>query len=215
MGSEPLPGSRPGGVGPLLTVVVPTIPGRESLLSRCLFSLTEQAPDSVEILVVGGTGLLGDKANAAAQVAQGSHMTVVDDDDWLAADYMTSVLPEVAADPDYVGLKVLELDKGRYSNVVATSAEFGARWGRDGRRGPVPKGVTRTSIWRACPLGNEYAADRDWLAKVSGLVRSWRFVDRCLYVYDYWPHRFGSVEQRDVGVWPFDESRICRLTVDR
>lgn len=203
-------------VGPLLTVVVPTIPGRDSLLSRCLFSITEQASDSVETLVVEGTGRLGDKVNVAAQVCAGAYMTVVDDDDWLAADYMASALHELDGQVDYVGLKVLELDAGRFSIITATSAEW-PRWGRDGRRGPVPKGITRTRIWRQCPLGNEYKADRLWRAEVSLRVKSWRFVDRCLYVYDAWPHASAFIGRgsRDVGLWPFDESQIRRITVDR
>lgn len=198
-----------------LTVCVPTIPGRESLLSRCLFSITEQASDSVETLVVEGAGRLGDKVNVAAQVARGAYMTIVDDDDYLAADYMASVLPELG-DVDYVGLKVLELDAGRFSTITATSAEW-ERWGRDGRRGPVPKGITRTRIWRQCPLANEYKADRLWRAEVSLRVKSWRFVDRCLYVYDGNPSSSSFIGRgsRDVGLWPFDESKVRRLTVDR
>ena len=204
-------------VGTILTVVVPTIPGRESLLSRCLFSLVGQAPGSVEILVVDGDGRLGDKANHAARVCAGEYMTVVDDDDWVSADYMAAVLPELEDfQPDYVGLKVLELDAGRFSTITATSAEW-PRWGRDGRRGPVPKGITRTSIWRQCPFGNEWKADRLWRAEVSARVESWRFVDRCLYVYDAWPDASAFIGQgtRDVGVWPYDESTVTRLRVDR
>ncbi len=198
----------------ILTVVVPTIPGRETLLSRCLFHLLGQAPaDRVEVLVVDGRGSLGDKVNAAAARASGGWMTVVDDDDWLSGDYMAHVLPALEADPDYVGLSVLEMDNGKFAGLTATTGELGT-WNRGGpRRGPVPKGVTRSSIWRACPMGNHYSADRAWMVAAKQHIKTWVDVDRPLYVYDYWSHSFGTAGARDVGLWPFNEDRVVRFSL--
>lgn len=196
-------------VGTLLTVAVPTIPGRESLLSRCLWSITTQAPESVEVLVIPGPGQLGDKANAAAEAATGRHMVLVDDDDYLAADYCAHVLPALEADPDYVGYRVLQIINLKFYGQSYTRGDLND-FGRRGH-GPVPKGATRTDIWRSSPMANHYTADRDWCRAVAKKIVTHEFIDRDLYVYDHVERAsafIGHGEQRDVGVWPFDGSRV-------
>ena len=106
----------------VLTVIVPTIPGRESLLSRCLHSITEQ-PGDYEVIVVEGSAGLGTKYNTAVREARGEYVTNVDDDDMLAASYMADVLPLCAEQPDYIGYKILALVAGRFGHIRATSAE--------------------------------------------------------------------------------------------
>lgn len=196
-----------------LTICVPTIPGRESLLSRCLWSITEQPHADVEILVMEGEGKLGDKVNAAVTEAAGGWFTVVDDDDWLSGCYIAEVMAATESDPDYVGLIVLEMSGGRFSATSKTSGSS-KQW-RGPSRLPVPKGVTRTSIARSAHFGNEYTADRTWAATVADQVHTWVDIDRCLYMYDF--HSSGSVfagagEHRDVGWWPFEESNVRRIT---
>ena len=142
----------------MLTVVVPTIPGRESLLSRCLHSITGQG--DVAVLVVAGDGRLGDKVVAAAENVSTEYMTVVDDDDYLDGGYLAAVLPELGP-VDYVGFRFVELNCGRFENITSSAAGNNL-WGRR-QRGPVPKGVTRTSIFQAVGFGNDYHADRKWM----------------------------------------------------
>lgn len=191
---------------------MPTIPGRESLLSRCLHSITNQSGRDVEVLVVGGDGRLGDKITAAAAAVGTDYMTVVDDDDYLDGGYLAAVLPELGV-VDYVGFRFAELNSGRLENISTSSAEFNA-WGCR-NRGPVPKGVTRTSIYETVPFGNDYRADRRWMTAAHRLIKSWAFVDRVLYVHDWWPNVSsfaGTCEQRDVGEWP--HGPVDRLTVN-
>lgn len=205
----------------MLSVIVATIPGRESLLSRCLHSITEQ-PGDYEVIVVAGTGGLGTKYNAAVAIAEGSHVTNVDDDDWLAADYMAHMLPLCETGVDYVGLKILALVNGGFWHVRVTTGAV-KTWvdtDVDGQvvyppQGPVPKGAIRRELAAQIVYGNRYAADKVWSADAATLVVTWEFADRCLYVYDYVPHRFGiNAGGRDVGMWPFDEARVRRITVD-
>jgi hypothetical protein len=193
---------------PSLTVVVPTIPGRESLLSRCLWSITTQAPDTVEIIVIGGPGQLGDKANQGAELASGSHMVLVDDDDYLAADFMAAVLPELSV--DFVGYRILQLFDGRFGGTSTTDARNGQTF-EPGIHGPTPKGVTAVDIWRACPMANHYRGDRWWCSQAALQVQSSVFIDRPLYVYDHFARSsafIGTNEQRDVGAWPYEAERV-------
>lgn len=197
---------------PDLTVIIPTIPGREHLLSRLLWTIQEQpAAAGVEVLVIDGDWPLGDKVNLGARTAVTEHITIVDDDDMLAATYFDLVLPALDTDPDYVGFKVLELDAGRYSHTTATDGNVGG-WGRV-RRGPCPKGITRRSIVIDTPMRNHYTADRAWMTAVAPKLARTVFIDRVLYLYDFW--RSGSAffdgHPRDVGEWPVDWSTVTRF----
>jgi hypothetical protein len=194
----------------VITFVVPTIAGRESLLSRCLWSITTQ-PGAFPVLVVDGDGRLGDKVNAAALAVDTPYMTVVDDDDYITPDYVASVSPFLEH-VDYVGFRFLELDSGRYENECRSSAEVTV-WGRRSR-GPVSKGVCRTEIVRRVRFRNDYKADRRWSAHAQALIETWAFVDSALYVHDWWPTAsafVGSEAGRDVGQWPHTD--VNRLTV--
>lgn len=193
-----------------LTFVVPTIPGRESLLSRCLWSLTSQ---QATVLVVDGTARLGDKVVWAASTVETDYMTVVDDDDYVTPDYLAHVGPHLGK-VDYVGFRFLELMDGAYYGESSSFADYEA-WGSRSR-GPVPKGVTRTGLFRQVRFGNDYRADRRWSAQMREHIRSHAFVDRPLYVHDWWPTQSAfsqSPVPRDVGTWPHAE--VDRVTFDR
>ena len=200
----------------LLTVVVPTIPGRESLLSRCLWSITEQATDEVHVLCVQGSGRLGDKANLAALHTGAKYLTIVDDDDYLDGAYVSLVLPHLERGVDYVGFKVVQWINQRLDGIGSTSGERCGYARRGRNHGPCPKGVTSVDIWRQVPFGNSYTADRVWSEQVFPHIRSHAFVDRALYVYDHQPatSAFLGGGHRDVGVWPYDASRVEFLTLD-
>lgn len=212
MGSEALSRSSEGRaqpVAPLLCITIPTIPGRESLLSRCLWTITEQWQPGVQVLVVPGSGRLGDKANAAANHTTAEYMTVVDDDDYLDGSYLSHVLPLLPG-PDFVGLKVLQWIDQRFYGVGSTRGDIDRFVHNGQEHGPTPKGVTRTELWRKVPMGNSYKADRVWCATVAPLIRSHAFVDRCVYVYDHQPatSAFLGGASRDVGVWPYNPSLV-------
>lgn len=197
-----------------LSVVIPTIPGRESLLGRLLWTIQEQpASAGTNVLVIGGAGPLGDKVNLGAALAPTSHMVVVDDDDLLAGCYFELVLAALDQDPDFIGYWITQQCDGRWFGQATTRGDIGT-WGGT-QRGPCPKGVTRTDIVRQVPMRNHYTADRDWMRHVAPLIRSSTFIDRHLYLYDYWPSisAYHGGATRDVGEWPHDESRVARITL--
>ncbi len=217
MYSTPPPTTSEGATAnPLLSIVVPTIPGRESLLSRCLWSITEQWQPGVQILVVPGPGRLGTKANAAAHYTRAEYMTVVDDDDYLDGAYLSLVLPLLATSPDFVGLKVLQWIDQQFYGVGSTRGDIDRFVHNGQEHGPTPKGVTRTELWRKVPMGNSYKSDRVWCAEVAPLIRSHAFVDRALYIYDHQPatSAFLGGGSRDVGLWPYDATQVEFLTLD-
>lgn len=194
----------------MLTILVPTVVGREFLLTRCLWSIQQQGGD-VEVIVIDGDAGLGDKANYGATIANGSHMCVVDDDDWLDGSFVASVSPHL--DVDYVGFQVLQLEDGRFYGVSRTSGDRVSTRMTRREFGPCPKGVTRIALWRETKLGNDYDADRKWQPN----VQTHAFIPRCLYVYDWWPSAStftgDGAERPDVGLWPVDWLSIHRDTL--
>lgn len=59
-------------------------------------------------------------------------------------------------------------------------------------------------------MSNAYDGDRLWHNDVSRHIDSHHYVDRSLYVYDYWASgsAFNNGTPRDVGGWPFDVSKV-------
>lgn len=188
-----------------VTVCIPTIPSRRSLLSRCVWSI----PAGVEILVADGAGPMGDKLNGCFAKASGSHVICVDDDDYLGE------LPTVG-DVDFVGYRVLYTEDGRFGGSVAHRGDGDVSWATFDR-GVSPKCPVRTEIARSHKFGNHYTADREWSEAVQADVSSHVFHDLHGYHYDHWDvHMVGTTPdagmldrpQRDIGVWPCDWDRV-------
>lgn len=200
---------------PLLTACVPTIPGRESVLSRLLFTLTRQP--MLEVIVAGGVGPMGDKVNAMFAAARGDFVVVIDDDDTVAEAYMAHLASSLKEElTDFVGHDILWLESGKFAGIVKHSLKGDAWWGSLDR-GVTPKCPTRTAIARAVPFGNGYTADRSWSTAVHPTCRAGAYVPAPLYIYDHWnAHMVGTSPddprrgnpQRDVGSWPFDREAV-------
>lgn len=201
----------------LLTVCVPTIPARRSLLSRLLFTLTRQP--AVEILVADGVRPMGDKVNEMFAAATSPYVAVVDDDDLLSDAYMETLVPHLFTGADFVGHDIVVLEDGRFAGMVSHSLAGDPLW-RDALRGVSPKCPVRTELARRHAFGNDYTADRAWSQAVHADCGSGTYVPAPLYIYDHWSEhmvgtdpddpRFGR-QQRDVGVWPYIREAVTWL----
>jgi hypothetical protein len=95
----------------LLSILVPTVPGREAKLGALLASLDRQAevqPD-VEVLVLRDARkmVIGDKRNRMIHIARGEYVVFVDDDDEVAPDYIAAIQSALESRPDLVCFTVL------------------------------------------------------------------------------------------------------------
>lgn len=185
-----------------ITVCIPTIKSRRSLLSRALWSI----PDGFDIIVADGDWPMGDKLNAMFAAATTSHVICVDDDDMLLPGWPP------CQDGDFIGHRVLYTENGKFAGSVAHRGDGDTSWATYDR-GVSPKCVIRTEIARAHSFGNHYTADREWSEAVQADVTTFDFINRHLYHYDHWnAHMVGTTPdagrldtpQRDVGVWPYD-----------
>lgn len=202
-----------------LTVCIPTIESRRSLLSRCLWSL----PADVEVIVADGEWPMGDKLNACFQAATRDFVVCVDDDDMLIGEWH-----DVASGGDsinYIGYKILYTEDGKFAGSVTHRGNGDTTWATFDR-GVSPKCLVRTEIARAHKFGNHYTADREWSeavqADIADDLGSHAFVDAHLYHYDHWnSHMVGTTPdagrlhtpQRDVGIWPYDPKAVTWLAL--
>jgi len=202
-----------------LSVLIPTITPRQSVLSRALWYLDQQSGD-FEVIVHGDDELgLGDKINAMVAAAGGDYVTVLDDDDHLTLDYMSSVLPACES-VDAIGYRFLALKDGRHWLSIEHDPRNEFNGSTRARRGTK---VVRRSVCQKIPIrrelaaqvtfGNEYTADFPWSEAIHGMVETSTFIDRHLYVYDWWPETMAFKDgreqrgewnpQRNLGLWPY------------
>ena len=190
-----------------LSILVPSVPERISLRSRLLHGITQQPGinDTFEVLVHHSKSEHGDKIDTMVRYALGTHVVIVDDDDWLADDYASTVLPLISDDVDFVGYKILSMVDGRYSAIYIHDAQY-TGW-QGSFRGVCQKMPIRKEL--VVPYGGAggywYHRDWEWAAKVQENVKTWTYVDRELYFHDFWnaPNR-----ARSVGPWPFDHALV-------
>lgn len=84
---------------PLVSVIIPTMPGREAMLKKLLSTI----PDKYEKIVVGDTNiLLAAKRNKGAQKAKGEYLLFIDDDNYLEPGAIEEALE--LAEQDWVGV---------------------------------------------------------------------------------------------------------------
>lgn len=200
-----------------LTICIPTVPGRESLLSRLLWTLQPQVGEVCEVLISPGRRPMGDKLNEMFAEAKGDYVVAVDDDDLVATDYVSS-LP-LGRNVDFHGYDILWTENGRYAGTVRHHLDGDPSW-TTLDRGVSPKCPVRTEIARRVRFGNEYHADRIWSAAVHEQCEAGAYIPAPLYHYDHWDAhmvgtspddpRFGR-PQRDVGMWPFDPEAFTWL----
>jgi glycosyltransferase involved in cell wall biosynthesis len=204
-----------------LSILIPTIEERKSLLSRLLFGLEQQLTDEVEVIVYDGRIPAGDKYNQMFKIAKGDFIVCVDDDDYLADDYVSKVVPKLN-NIDFLGYKILTLNNGRYWMTIEHKLENENVWTKPpySRRQLSHKCPIKREIAKQFAFDNHYTADREWLDKISqsGLVKKGEYIDSFLYIYDFWES--GTVgtsqdqknfqsninNQRDVGYYPFNKN---------
>lgn len=187
----------------ILSVIVPTVPGREDALSRCLFYLGSHP--AAEVVVVDGPGKMGDKICEGLGRASGDWAVVVDDDDTVRGDFIDTIVRETWADPDAIGYRMLITVDHRFGRVVNMrhsghlppwhELDPALDWSL------LPKCVWRTEYGLQLGFGNHYTADQDFALGLAELVEAAAFIPQVLYHYDKRTREFGAPTS-GYGQWP-------------
>lgn len=163
-----------------LSIITATIPERRTTLNFLTRKL-EQYEGQVEHVVVPGDGTVGRKINAGFQRAKGRYVCVLDDDDWVATDYVASILNAIEYKPDVVTFGVQKGDEV-YWLRADTDVDHG-----DVRMANHLCAWKREIALSVPCLPRNYGWDVVWYncVRLSGLVHDAHFVRRVLYFYQF------------------------------
>lgn len=206
-----------------LSVLVPTVSVRKGFLSRLLWGLEPQLNQDVEVVICSGdTDPMGQKYNRMFQEAKGEYVACVDDDDYLASNYVDRVLTGIKLfGPDYISYGILHTEDGRYMSQVISSKDGDHTWQKQ-PYGILPKCVIKRSIAKDFEFPNHHSGDQEWsrAVQLSGRVKTEYIIDQVLYFYDFWlKGSLGTVPgspnvetQRDIGLYPYNKKRFTWLS---
>lgn len=208
-----------------LSILIPTIPERESMLSRLLWCIENQLNDEVEILIYKDNGEIpyGQKVSKMISISKGEYIVIIDDDDLIADDYIETILKNIELNPDFIGYNLLYTNNGKFQFIIEHNYNNKSWYGQNlEHRGFSPKCVIKKDIFSKFIFGDNYNSDQIISKEIdnSDLIKNSIFINRCMYFYDYWSdYALGASNkdnsfinhvhiQRDVGIYPFNKEKF-------
>ena len=187
---------------------------RAEMLSQLLSILEPQISalgirkfDQVDILICNERPEkeLGAKREAMRQMAQGQYIAFLDDDDLVAPDYISSILPLLDG-VDQIGFN-LEMYSGHEKMApVYHSLQYG-KWtnpvnGRLGDVGSFCRDISHINPMRRelalqVPMEGGIGEDCRWAAAMRGKVKTEHYINRSLYFYLWRPNKNDVLDARD------------------
>lgn len=175
---------------PTLDVLISTIPHRHSKLCALLAEFDRQWQpgfgvrvyrDNLELPVLASHM----KRQKLTESSLADYVCSVDDDDWIAPDYVATIMAALETGPDYVGFKVQCTRNGEQWRTADHSLSY--------------PGYESVDTWfyrditHLNPLRRRYAIMVDWAGKIdeewaaalreTGQVKTQVYIDREMYIY--------------------------------
>lgn len=175
----------------LLSILVPTVPGREIKLARLLSELEPQVQrrGDVELLVLRDTRRLtiGEKRNKMVAIADGEYVVFADDDDAVSPDYVAAICKSLRDErPDVLCFQVRVVGHGRPRPCRYHPELQHENLPDEYRRKPNHLMAWRHEIVAAHPFQPiRRGEDTEWAERVAVHARRVAVIDRVLYTYQY------------------------------
>lgn len=179
----------------LLSILTPSIPRRAAKLAALGDIIRPWLGPDIEWLVITDERPSGPKRNEMMDMARGRYVLHLDDDDRLASDFPSVVLPELTGHSDlvmydaiaslngspffrvYIGMdheneQPKHLSEGRFSDI---------------RRRPWHFNCWKTELARIARFPQEHVGNEDaiWLEQMYPLVRRWKKLDYVGFIHEY------------------------------
>jgi glycosyltransferase involved in cell wall biosynthesis len=181
----------------LFSILIPTLPSRQDQFQQLYSKLTEQIHENsldqdVEIVsfLDDGEHSVGFKRNKLIELAKGTFVAFVDDDDDVSEDYVPLICRTIKETPeiDCIGIKGLITFGGKHPRVFIHSVRYRDYFSRGGVyfRPPYHLNPIRRDI--ACRYRFEdisYSEDIDWAMRLcrDRALRREVFLDQVIYYY--------------------------------
>jgi len=176
----------------LLSILIPTIPGRSSKLAALLSCLDPQvaARDDVELLVFRDNRrmTIGEKRNKLVQLAQGEYVAFVDDDDMVKSDYVEVICSELTQnEPDVLCFVVTVRGYGTHDKPCRYHPSFE----HVTLRNEYQRKPNHLMVWKkqhavSVPFPTiNHGEDTEWASKMAAKAVHVSVISRALYVYQF------------------------------
>ena len=176
-----------------LSILICSIPKRESLLFKLYSKLMTQITPEIQVCIStdNKTVSVGVKRQNLLCSAIGDYICFIDDDDDIPDYYIEEILKALEAGPDCVGFKI-HCDMNGKTQMAVGSLKY-KEWadnfdGFDYVRSPYHKNpVKRELALQTGFLDMRYAEDHDYSKRLLPLLSSEVFIDKIMYHYKYRP----------------------------
>lgn len=184
---------------PKLSILIPALAERESKLVAELNRQIGDKPVELLVLMDNRKRSTGRKRQALLRLAQGHYLTHLDDDDWVAPDYVDEVLkalnPEIDEAPDVLVFNQECTWNGEGPFVVRCGIEYENEdmhkdpedkvW-QDIHRKPWHWCVWRADLARTASFPDGYIDDDwYWLKQLIPKVKNQKRIEKILHYYRY------------------------------
>lgn len=184
-----------------LSILIPTVVGREEKLNQLMKVLDPQFDRLVQLSIHSGimpVEILIDKDNKEVSIgakrqrllekALGEYVVFVDDDDLVSDDYIDQILNNLGEDA--IGFLIDCFEQSRYTGRAKASRSY-ANWGenQDGykyvrtiyHKTPVKRELALRAGFKDMRFGEDY----DYCMRLKPFIKSENFIDKVLYYYRY------------------------------
>lgn len=179
---------------PLLSILIPTVDGREACYDSLVSELNRQIEDIfpfdlVEIVTHKDAKQIsiGQKREELYQMANGLYSWSIDDDDDIANNAISLILDKIPENPDCITFRENCMINGQYfsSNHSLKYDDWADRQdGFDYVRTPFYKDVIKTDIAKSVPFEYiRYGEDHAWSRALKPHLKTEVHIDEELYFY--------------------------------
>jgi hypothetical protein len=170
-------------------ILICSILHRTDMLDALLAELERQLVPGVGVIVFRDNleTVYGEKCQRLLDASTADYISFLDDDDWIAPDFIASIMDALLQEPDYVGFKVLYTQDGVPQMPVFHTLKYGG-WVNNPEAlyrdivhfNPIRRDLAVQGKWE----GGD-GADRRWADQLRaiGCVKSEAYIDREMHHY--------------------------------
>jgi hypothetical protein len=178
---------------PILSILTPTIRGRESQLAKLQDKMQSQIGTQYGIPIVEHLTLsdnrarsIGAKRQALVDIARGKYIAFCDDDDDVSDDYVARLLAAAESNADVITFRQRAIYNGRESEIVFGINNPEEQFNDNGTtlRAPWHVCAWKREVVAGCLFGeSNYKEDLVWCHQARKRIRTGHHIDAVLHTY--------------------------------
>ena len=178
---------------PILSILTPTIPGRESQVTALQEKIESQIGTQYGVPIVEHLTLsdnrarsIGAKRQALVDIARGKYIAFCDDDDDVSGDYVARLLEAAESNADVITFKQQAIYNGRKSEIVFGINNPEEQFNDNGTtlRAPWHVCAWKREVVAGCLFGeSNYKEDLVWCHQARKRIRTGHHIDAVLHAY--------------------------------